>query len=103
MSLASVLLQVLLRFDGDTLVMRVGDLPLIVAGARHIVLTSQPLSARVVKQVIEQMLPRPLRAEFEDVGVVRYDCPSMGHFPGEQFTVVATHAPEMCVEIRRLT
>jgi hypothetical protein len=103
MSLASFLLQVLLRFDGDTLVMGVGDIPIIVAGQRYIALTSRPLSARLVKQVIEQMLPRQLRAEFENIGVVRYECPLMGHFPGEQFTVVATDAPEMCVEIRRFS
>ena len=102
MSLVSLLLQELVRADGDAVVIHSGDTPYIDAPSGQTELSAEPLPLRAVTMLLTQLLPAESQQTLHALGFILRDCPPMAEYPGERFTVVGLHESDgLWVEIRR--
>src|SRR6478672_6899034 len=103
MTLVPSLLQAIVLMDGEALVLHVGDKPYVVAESGQVSLANAPLTADVIGDVIEELLPVESRRLLDDVGATQCALPENQLFPEEHFTVVAARGgDDLWLEIRRM-
>ena len=102
MATADALLHALVRLDGETIVMREGDVPYLVSARGQQTLGTRPLPADVVSSILESLVPDDVMRALDEVGSVEYEHPEVEDLAGERFTIVATEDREsLRVDIRR--
>lgn len=110
MTLLDSFFAAMIRLDGDTLVMQVGQKPYLVRAAStyrgpvewgQVELSTRPLTLDAGLAMLEQILPADQRKELADFGAVEYEFAPEGA-GGERFTMVAARGgDDIWVEIRR--
>jgi len=102
MATVTALLHALVRLDGETIVMREGDIPYIVSERGQQTLGSRPLPSDALSAILEALVPADVLDALDEVGSVEYEHPEVADLAGERFTIVATDDREsLRVDIRR--
>lgn len=95
------LFQAIVHVDGDALVMRPGEQPLVVASWGQVKVVIPELTLDSVNEVA-QLLPQEVQDALDELGAARYDFPRDDKFPHDQFTLSVTREDdEGWAEIRR--
>lgn len=113
MTLLDSLLDAIVRLDGDSLVMHVGEKPYVVLSSSamntyrgpvswgQVELSSRPLTSEAVMGMLAQILSPEQRKTLEDMGAVEHEIEAPGH-PGRHFIVTAAKGgDDVWVEMRR--
>src|SRR5262252_1142869 len=102
MSLVPSLLQAIVKFDGEALVMHAGDKPYVVSPTGQLDLASRGLTLEAVNGILGQLLPSEIQHTLDEFGAISYQLPARPEFPNEDFTVVAARGgDDIWVEVRR--
>jgi twitching motility protein PilT len=102
LALVDSLLGAIIKPDGDTLVLHVGERPYVVTPLGPIELSSRPLTVDAMDNMLDQLLPASSRRTLDELGAVEYDLQSPEEGKGERFTMVAARdGIDIWVEIRR--
>jgi hypothetical protein len=97
-----LMLQALMANEGESVILRAGEVPIMVCKDRTCDLSERPLPRETVERIAAYLLPADHRATLEDVGETRCRLPRLPAFPDEDFTVVAAQpGPEFWMKILR--
>lgn len=102
MYLVDSLLAALMKEDGESLVLHVGERPAVVTTRGPIEIASGPMSLESVDRLLHDLLSDEARHSLDEFGVVEKDLPPSTVAPGERFSVVAARGgDDIWIEIRR--
>ena len=102
MPLVDSLLAAIVREDGESLVLHVGERPIVVAARGPLEVASATLTLQAMDALLTDLLrPESLQA-LAEYGAVEAELPPSPVAPGEQFTVVAARGgDDIWIELRR--
>ena len=102
MYLVDSLLAALMKEDGESLVLHVGERPAVVTARGPVEIASGPMSLDAVDRLLSDLLSPEARQTLEEFGVVETGLPPSTVAPGERFSVVAARGgDDIWIEIRR--
>lgn len=100
-TLVESLRAAIVRADGDTLVMHVGECPYVVALSGIVELSTRPLSLDAMRRLLGQLLPRAQQLVLDATGAVEHEL-DVTEDEGERFRLVAARGgDDIWTEIRR--
>ena len=96
------LLAAIVREDGESLVLHVGERPIVVAARGPLEVTSAALTLEAMDGLLRDLLPQESLHALAEYGAVESELPPSALAPGEQFTVVAARGgDDIWIELRR--
>ena len=96
------LLAAIVREDGESLVLHVGERPIVVAARGPLEVTSSALTLEAMDGLLRDLLPQESLHALAEYGAVESELPPSALAPGEQFTVVAARGgDDIWIELRR--
>lgn len=102
MHLVESLLAAIIREDGESLVLHVGERPVVVSvrGPREV--TSAPMTLEGMTALLSEILPEDAEHALAEYGAVESELPPSKAAPAERFTVVAARGgDDVWIELRR--
>lgn len=102
MPLVDSLLAAIVRDDGESLVLHVGERPAVVSPRGPSEIASSPMTLESMDGLLAELLTFDARQALTEFGAVEADLPPSTLVPGERFTVVAARGgDDIWIEIRR--
>ena len=94
------LLRAIVRLDGRSLVVRIGECPYVVTATGHVPVGSRALPKAAVDNLVEALLWPEARAALMASGAIEFDLPPRPDMEREEFTVTVTDrdGPEVRIE-----
>lgn len=102
MYLVDSLLSALMKEDGESLVLHVGERPSVVTSRGTVEIASGAMSLEAVDALLGDVLPSESRQTLDEFGAVEVELPPSASAPDQRFTVVAARGgDDIWIEIRR--
>lgn len=102
MQLVDSFLAAIVREDGESLVLHVGERPVVVAPRGPTEIASAAMTLEAMDALLLELLPADSRHALAEFGAVEAELPSSAILPDERFTVVAARGgDDIWIEIRR--
>lgn len=102
MQLVESFLAAIVREDGESLVLHVGERPVVVAPRGPIEIASGVMTLEAMDSLLLELLPADSRHALEEFGAVEAELPPSAMLPDERFAVVAARGgDDIWIEIRR--
>lgn len=96
------MLQALIANNGDSILLRSGEIPFMVCEGKTTDLAPRPLPRETVARIAAYLLPADHRTTLEEVGGTRCRLRRLPAFPDEDFTIQAAEpGPEFWMKILR--
>ncbi len=102
MHLVDSLLAAIIREDGESLVLHVGERPVVVSSRGPSEIASSPMTLESMDGLLADLLPSEARQALAEFGAVEADVAPSSLVPDERFSVVAARGgDDIWIEIRR--
>ena len=102
MQLVDSLLAAIVREDGESLVLHVGERPIVVAARGPLEIASAAMTLESMDSLLAELLRPDSQQALAEYGAVEAELPPSPLAPGEQFTVVAARGgDDIWIEFRR--
>lgn len=102
MHLVDSLLAAIVREDGESLVLHVGERPIVVAARGPMEVASSPMTLESMDSLLGELLKPDSQQALAEFGAVESELGASAIVPGEQFTVVAARGgDDIWIELRR--
>jgi twitching motility protein PilT len=100
--LVESLLAAIIREDGESLVLHVGERPVVVSGRGPREVTASPMTLEGMLGLLSDLLPADAERALAEYGAVESELQPSQAAPGERFTVVAARGgDDVWIELRR--
>ena len=97
-----LVLSTLAAANGDRVIIRTGQVPVMVVAGRERALARDPLSSQAVRKIAKSLLPPTHLQALADVGETKYELPVRLGLPREEFDLRVVDTDRvLAIEIRR--